>query len=107
MANKQPIDNETGAVKATLDEREKDYGSYVDQSFIAENLIAIMEREKGWRKFPPTHRQSARMIAVKLARLLNGNPNHVDSWHDIAGYAELARLNCESSEALSQGDSNE
>ena len=29
------------------------------------------------------------MIATKIARILNGNPDHVDSWIDIAGYATL------------------
>lgn len=29
------------------------------------------------------------MIATKLARIANGDPMHVDSWRDIAGYATL------------------
>lgn len=29
------------------------------------------------------------MIAGKIARIINGDPNYVDSWHDIAGYATL------------------
>jgi len=29
------------------------------------------------------------MIAYKLARLVNGRINDLDSWHDIAGYALL------------------
>jgi hypothetical protein len=29
------------------------------------------------------------MIASKIARIVNGNPDHVDSWVDIAGYAQL------------------
>jgi len=29
------------------------------------------------------------MIAHKIARIINGDPNHLDSWHDIAGYATL------------------
>lgn len=29
------------------------------------------------------------MIAVKMARILNGGHDHKDSWQDIAGYAEL------------------
>ena len=31
-----------------------------------------------------------RMILVKLSRLAAGNPDHADSWLDIAGYAMLA-----------------
>lgn len=29
------------------------------------------------------------MIAVKIARILVGDCNHPDHWHDIAGYATL------------------
>ena len=29
------------------------------------------------------------MIAHKIGRILNGDPNYVDSWRDIAGYATL------------------
>ena len=29
------------------------------------------------------------MIAVKISRILSGNPSHKDSWVDIAGYAKL------------------
>lgn len=91
------LSTQNESVKDTLEERGKSYGSYLDQSCIAENLMTAIEQEKGWKRFPPTHRQAARMIAIKLARLLNGDPNHADSWHDIAGYATLARDNCERS----------
>ena len=35
------------------------------------------------------------MVAHKAARILNGDPNIADSWHDIAGYTQLVaqRLN--------------
>lgn len=29
------------------------------------------------------------MIAHKIGRILNGDPNYADSWIDIAGYAKL------------------
>jgi len=35
------------------------------------------------------------MILHKIARIVNGDPDYTDSWHDIAGYAKLVedRLN--------------
>jgi hypothetical protein len=33
--------------------------------------------------------ESLDMICHKMARILNGNPYHFDSWHDIIGYARL------------------
>ena len=37
------------------------------------------------------------MIFHKIGRIVNGDPNYADSWHDIAGYAKLVedRLNKE------------
>ena len=29
------------------------------------------------------------MIMHKISRILNGDPNYVESWRDISGYAEL------------------
>jgi hypothetical protein len=29
------------------------------------------------------------MIQHKIARILNGDPNYHDSWHDIGGYSKL------------------
>ena len=34
-------------------------------------------------------RESLEMLAHKVARILNGNPDYVDSWHDVSGYATL------------------
>lgn len=34
------------------------------------------------------------MIAHKIGRILNGDPNYRDSWDDIAGYAKLAADRC-------------
>ena len=35
------------------------------------------------------------MIFHKIGRIINGDPDYADSWHDIAGYAQLVanRLN--------------
>ncbi len=29
------------------------------------------------------------MMTNKMARIVNGDPNYIDNWHDIAGYATL------------------
>ena len=29
------------------------------------------------------------MICHKIGRIINGDPDYADSWHDIAGYAQL------------------
>jgi len=32
------------------------------------------------------------MILHKIARILNGDPEYSDNWHDIAGYATLIEV---------------
>ena len=35
------------------------------------------------------------MIASKIARIVNGDPDYADNWHDIAGYARLVEKELE------------
>lgn len=35
-------------------------------------------------------KEALEMIMHKVARLLNGDPRHIDAWSDIVGYATLA-----------------
>lgn len=41
------------------------------------------------RKLAPSQTEALEMIAHKIARIMNGDPNYADSWRDIAGYATL------------------
>ena len=36
------------------------------------------------------------VIADKVARMLNGDPDYVDNWHDIIGYATLVETRLKS-----------
>ena len=44
---------------------------------------------RNWAKLDPDQREALEMIAHKMARILNGDQDHLDSWHDIQGYARL------------------
>jgi hypothetical protein len=33
--------------------------------------------------------EALEMIASKMSRIVNGNPDKIDNWDDIAGYAKL------------------
>jgi len=41
------------------------------------------------KTFATDQAEALDMIFSKIARILNGDPNHLDSWTDIAGYATL------------------
>jgi hypothetical protein len=68
-----------------LDERGNQYGDWAQMASIAQSLkrIAITPR------MSHTQRESMDLICTKIARIVCGNPNHIDSWIDIAGYATL------------------
>ena len=78
-------------VDATLAERQATYGSFEDVAFITENVMGVLSkaRPNGLSDLPHTHRMALYMIASKMARIVNGDFNHLDSWHDIGGYAKL------------------
>ena len=78
-------------VDATLAERQSTYGNFEDVAFVTENIMAVLGsvRVNGLNELPNTHRMALYMIASKMARIVNGDFNHFDSWHDIGGYSKL------------------
>ena len=84
-------------VSEILNEREKVSGHYPDVARMIQETIRLWATGPNWRKGKLTDAQvtSLDMIALKVARILQGDNNHVDSWRDIAGYAELAALEIE------------
>lgn len=76
-------------IENTLQERETRYGEYMDVAIIAQSIKYAMQQSKNWSELDPDQMESLDMIANKIGRILNGDPNYDDSWHDIAGYATL------------------
>lgn len=79
------------SIDATLAERQSTYGNFEDVAFVTENIMSVLGhvRVNGLSELPATHRMALYMIASKMARIVNGDFNHFDSWHDIGGYAKL------------------
>ena len=79
------------SIEATLAERQSTYGSFEDVAFVTENIMSVLGkvRVNGLSELPSTHRMALYMIASKMARIVNGDFNHLDSWHDIGGYSKL------------------
>jgi len=76
-------------VAEILAERGTRYGNFATQAEITQQLEREMQRWPGWSKLAHDQREALHMIAHKIGRILNGDPDYVDSWQDIAGYAEL------------------
>lgn len=78
-----------GDVTATLAERGSRYGSFKDQAVYAQGMAEIARNSRNWSVMAPDQREGLSIIFNKIGRILNGDPDYSDSWHDIAGYATL------------------
>ncbi len=78
-------------VGQTIADREHTHGDYGSTSLLAQGIKEFYRSTRYWNVMSNDKKESLEMIATKLARILNGDPNHEDSWRDIAGYAELVR----------------
>lgn len=84
----------TDTLAATLAERGARYGSFDNHAVIAQRLKRGMWACANWPNLADDQKQALEVVADKIARILNGDPNYTDNWHDIAGYVRLveARL---------------
>lgn len=76
-------------VDSILDERGTRYGTFLQQAIITQRLKAVMGDTPNWIALNDDMTEALEMIAIKIGRILNGDPSYVDSWVDIAGYAQL------------------
>jgi hypothetical protein len=75
---------------ATLAERGSRYGDFPSHANITQCLKNVMRNHAGgWERLDNDHREALEMIAHKIGRILNGDPDYADSWHDIIGYTKL------------------
>jgi hypothetical protein len=88
----------TADITTTLTERGKRYGPFTGHARITQELKQVIymhtpsRRIRDGKDVPflaPDQQEALDMIAHKIGRILNGDPDWADSWHDIAGYAQL------------------
>ena len=79
------------SVNTLLQERALQYGTFVSLAKTAQEFKSVLYRELGSRnkRLADDQAEALDMIIHKIARVINGDANHVDSWADIAGYATL------------------
>jgi hypothetical protein len=78
-------------IDETLDERAQDYGKFKDGAALMQGIKRLLaDHARAHNKtFADDQWEALEMIVHKMARIVNGNPDKVDSWVDIAGYATL------------------
>lgn len=83
-----PVANQSG-VDAILAERQKTHGDFETHAQMAQALKDQMRTGKQWPHLNAAQREALEMIQHKIARILNGDPNHPDHWDDLGGYSKL------------------
>ena len=81
--------SESKTIAEILAERGNRYGDFYGHAIITQNLKTLMSAQHNWDNLFPDQKEALEMIAHKIGRILNGDPNYADSWIDIAGYAKL------------------
>ena len=81
-------------VDTTLAERGNRYGPFKGHAQITQDIKAVMQNTRNWGKMSADKRETLDMIAHKIGRVLNGDPEYKDNWHDIQGYAKLTEELC-------------
>ena len=72
-----------------LTERGKTYGPFVDQAATSQALKDTLRDGARWGSLTSDMAEALELMAMKMSRIVHGNPSHLDSWDDIAGYARL------------------
>jgi len=78
-------------VDETLDARAMDYGKFKDGAALMQGIKRLLADHARVhdKTFADDQWEALEMIVHKIGRIVNGNPDKVDSWVDIAGYATL------------------
>lgn len=82
-------------IDRTLDERGTRYGDFFGHACITQGLKDVLQDAPNWSRLAADQKEALEMAAHKIGRILNGDPNYIDSWHDIIGYTRLVEQRLE------------
>lgn len=77
------------SIESTLKERGSRYGEFAEHARVTQNIKSAMADSPNFEILSLDKREALEMVAHKIGRILNGDPEYKDSWHDIIGYCRL------------------
>jgi len=77
------------SIEQTLAERNRYSPAFIELARMSQNLKRTMRAAPNWPSLPADVKESLEMIQLKIARIVIGDPEYADNWHDIIGYAKL------------------
>jgi hypothetical protein len=76
-------------IEETLKERGNRYGDFYTHARVTQAIKSAMYDHPNYIRLSPDKKECLEMIAHKVGRIINGDPEYHDSWHDIVGYTKL------------------
>ena len=73
----------------TLAERGNRYGDFVDHAEVTQSIKVSIASGNNWHTLDDDMKECLEMVAHKIGRIVNGDPEYIDSWTDIIGYTRL------------------
>ena len=77
------------SIEATLIERGSRYGDFKGHAKVTRAIKRAMIDSENWGSLPDEMQEALDMVAHKIGRILNGDPEYKDSWTDVIGYTAL------------------
>jgi hypothetical protein len=86
---------EKNVVNEITTKRRSVYGPFLHNAMVAQALKQALrnlpdpDNEKRFDDLPLDVREGLDLIALKMSRIVTGDPEYLDNWDDIAGYATI------------------
>lgn len=87
------------SIDTTLAERGARYGQFTDHARITQDLKRAMVATPKWAGLADDQKEMLEMVAHKIGRMLNGDPDYIDNLTDIQGYVRLVEVRLIAEEA--------
>jgi len=75
------------SIGTTLKARGKRYGPFKPLAETSQDLQEVMRKSPNWEGLSADKKEALQIIQHKIARMLHGDPEYKDNWHDIIGYS--------------------
>lgn len=76
-------------IETVIQQRGNVYGDFSGTSLVSQNIKSAMRHSPNWQKLPEDMKEALEMVALKISRILNGDPSYPDNVVDIIGYMQL------------------
>ena len=76
-------------ITETLKARQSTHGNFEATASIAQSFSRILHSSPNWARLKDWQREGLELVLHKIARILSGDPNFIDSYRDCIGYTQL------------------